>query len=68
LPFDELAGAFDERAQLVARARRPPPGRQPAAPGAGDPAREAGDLPDGAHGFFFQEAADFVPRLTAFLR
>ena len=24
--------------------------------------------PDAAHGFFFQEAADFVPRLTAFLR
>jgi pimeloyl-ACP methyl ester carboxylesterase len=24
--------------------------------------------PDAAHGFFFQDAADFVPRLTAFLR
>jgi pimeloyl-ACP methyl ester carboxylesterase len=24
--------------------------------------------PDAAHGFFFQESADFVPRLTAFLR
>jgi pimeloyl-ACP methyl ester carboxylesterase len=24
--------------------------------------------PDAAHGFFFQESADFLPRLTAFLR
>jgi pimeloyl-ACP methyl ester carboxylesterase len=24
--------------------------------------------PDAAHGFFFQEDADFLPRLTAFLR